>query len=224
MREGLLVLDNKIKASVVAVRITQRLKDTGKNASAVSTAAGYGADFIRDYLSGRKAKMSADALARIARELETTVAWLQGDDASAPEPAPPSGVARRIPLFASVVGEGGRVTVTTEIVEMLPCPHGIEGVRDVYALYVMGETMVPRFRQGEVVFVTPRRPARPGDDIVIVLKNESGETETHIKQYVGDRGNEICAQQFNPPAELFFDRDQVIEMHRIAPLNDLIGV
>jgi phage repressor protein C with HTH and peptisase S24 domain len=222
------MLDNKEFHSRLAERIARRLKETGKAASAVSRAAGYGPDFIRDYLSGRKKKMSADALARIARELGTTAAWLQGDDESLPEPPAPheTGITRdrAVPLFGSTVGEGGRVRATDEIVEMLVCPHGLEGVRDVYALYVARDTMEPRFRLGDVVFVTPHRPPRPGDDVVISYKTESGETEMRIKQYLGERGDEVCALQHNPRQEVFFKRANIVEIHRIAPINDLIGV
>ncbi|SFK29873.1 Phage repressor protein C, contains Cro/C1-type HTH and peptisase s24 domains [Mesorhizobium albiziae] len=208
-------------------RIARRLQETGKKAAAVSRSAGYGPDFIRDFLAGRKGTMNAEAAARIAHELETTVPWLQGDDAALPEPPDPQTArARSVPVFGTAAGsEGGALHIGSDVIEWLPCPPGIEGVRDVYALYVVGSSMEPRFRQGDPVFIAPHRPPRPGDDIVIQIKfDESGSVESWVKELVSIRDDQIVVRQHNPSGEISFDRRQVIEMHRIVPVNELFGL
>lgn len=218
----------------VAERLAQRLKETGKTAAAVSRAAGLGPDFIRDFLTGRKRKMNGDAMVKIARELGVTIAFFTGDDSegapdsagvliAAPE-APPSG--RSVPIFGRAAGSrDGALQIEPQIIDWAPCPPGVENVRDAYALWVVNDSMLPRFRHGDIVFVEPHRAVRPGDDVVIQIRpDESNTVETWIKEFVGYQGDEIIAKQYNPPKDLVFKRNQVIEMQRIMPINDLVGV
>lgn len=76
----------------IAQRIQARIDHLGTNPSAVSLAAGFGRDFLRDLTRGKKTQMSADAAQRIAAELKCSVNWLlygTGSPEEVPEDAPP---------------------------------------------------------------------------------------------------------------------------------------
>jgi len=219
-----LTLDSENKHNLLAERITGRLKAVGKSATAVSRAIGKKPDFIRDFLTGRKSGMGADALAKIARELGVTVAWLQGDDSDISPPATEPLTPRTVSVFGSTAGTGaGLQHITSNVVEWLQCPQGLAGVRDVYALYVGVATMEPRFRQGDLVIIAPHRPPSPGDDVVVTLATDSGEPQSRIAQFTGERDGKVGLRQHNPPLEILVERSGIVEIQRIAPINDLVG-
>lgn len=229
MDAGINVMADQAMHEKIAGRIRQRLDETGKNAAAVSRAAGYGPEFIRNFLSGKKRSMNIAALAAIARELDAPVAWLQGDDSVQPldrtaAPAPPD-AERTLPLYGTAAAsQAGSIHILDDVLEWLPCPSGLKGVRGAYALYVSGTSMMPRFRPGELVFVAPGRPPRPGDDAVIqVRRAENGETEAWVKEYVTETPEQVIARQYNPPEEMRFSRREVVGLHRILSTKELIG-
>lgn len=102
-------------------------------------------------------------------------------------------------------------------------PPALQGDRDAYAIYFHGESMVPRFRPGEIGFAQPSRPPAPGDDVIIQLNGgESGEVESVIvKQLVRQTAKEVVLEQFNPPAIFTLPRRQVVRMHRILPSSEM---
>lgn len=211
----------------IAQRIMQRLNETGRTAAEVSKACGFGQDFIRDFITGRKKKMNADALARIATELGTTVPWLQGDEDAPKEAQHPVTIpGRTIPVYGTAAGaQEGALHVSTTVIEWIPCPSGLAGVRDAYALYVVGESMVPRFRHGDIIFVAPHRQVRSGDDVVLQVRHsESDATEAWVKEFVRYHEEELVTRQYNPAGEKIFLRNDVVEMHRVMSINELIGV
>lgn len=216
---------------LVAERLEFRLKETGKAAAAVSRAAGLGPDYIRDFLTGRKRNMKHEALMKIARELDVTIAYFHAGEDEAAEsgglmaaPEPPA--SKAVPIYGRAAGSrDGALYVEPQVIDWAPCPPGVFTVRDVYALWVMNDSMKPRFRHGDIVFVEPHRAVRPGDDVVIQIRQRDSNTvETWIKEFVGYRGDDIVAWQHNPAQELTFKRGEVAEMQRIIPINELVGV
>lgn len=213
--------------SLLGRRIKERLDALGRTASEVSLACGYGVDFIRDFLVGRKKKISAEALSRIAHELQTTVAWLQGDDEATPEVANTAAPAvQMVPVYGTAAGSRlGASHHEADVIEWVPAPPGLARVRDAYMLYVDGPSMYPRFRHRDPIFAAPHQPAWPGDDVVVLIRvPETGELQTWVKELVSINPDEIIVKQYNPANDIHFDRKQVIEMHRILPLNELVGL
>lgn len=49
-------------------------------------------------------------------------------------------------------------------------PH-FERAANVFGFYAPDDSMAPRFKPGEIVWVDPHRPARPGDDALFVHKS-----------------------------------------------------
>lgn len=218
---------------LVAERLDFRLKETGKKPAAVSRAAGLGPDYIRDFLTGRKRNMKHEALMKIARELGVTIAYFHASDDGSAEsgglmaaPEPPAAFGKSVPIYGRAAGSrDGAVHAEPQIIDWAPCPPGVTDVRDAYALWVMNDSMKPRFRHGDIVFIEPHRAVRPGDDVVIQIRPaDSNTVETWIKEFVGYRGDDIVAWQHNPPQEVIFKRSQVAEMQRIIPINELVGV
>lgn len=126
--------------------------------------------------------------------------------------------ARRIPVYGLAVGgEDGRFEMNGQLIDTVFCPPGYEAVPNLYAVYVVGESMEPVFSPGQTVWVHPNKAPRRGDDIIIQLQPEdSGSTPNgFIKRYVSTTPSGIVVQQFNPPKEIIFDRDAVMSIHKI---------
>ena len=73
-----------------------------------------------------------------------------------------SGLSRDLPVLGTAMGgEEGAFEFNGEVVDYVRRPPGLEMARGAFAIYVQGESMAPRYEEGELVFVHPGRPARP---------------------------------------------------------------
>src|SRR5262249_62124083 len=100
-------------------------------------------------------------------------------------------------------------------------PPSLEGVPDAYAVYVVGDSMEPRYFAGEAVFVNPRLPVRRGDFVVAqVAADESEPPHAYIKRFVAREARSLKLEQFNPRKTLEFPISRVISVHRIIMGGD----
>ena len=183
------------------------------------------------------------AAARYARFFGVSLDWLidgrgvrlgrDGGLAGAPAlslAAPPrnaeiGGPARfgaRIPAYGQAVGgkDGEFILNGNRIVDVL-APPSLQGVPDAYAVYVVGDSMEPRYFAGEAVFVNPRLPVRRGDFVVAQIAVEDGEPpHAYIKRFVARDARTLRLEQFNPRKTLEFPVRSVISVHRIIMGGD----
>jgi len=61
-------------------------------------------------------------------------------------------------------------------------PIELLNVATAYAVYVHGDSMSPRFEPGELLYVDPVRPARPGDDVVIQMQDGHGYVKRLVRR------------------------------------------
>lgn len=88
-------------------------------------------------------------------------------------------------------------------------PLELLNVRDAYAVYVHGDSMSPRYRPGEMLYVDPVRPVSPGDDVIVQLKTGQG----FIKELVRRTGRAVICRQHNPASEVEYPSEQVRSIH-----------
>jgi len=127
--------------------------------------------------------------------------------------------ARTIPLYASALaGPLGEFMLNTESAGTVPCPPDLETVDDAYAVYVVGESMDPRYIAGEVVFVHPWKPVRRGDYVVVQIFAEDGAGSVlgMVKRLVSISEDEIVLSQLNPQQEIKLSRSRVKSVHRVV--------
>ena len=87
------------------------------------------------------------------------------------------------------------------------------GVAGAFAVYVVGESMLPRYRPGEVVYLIPGRVPPRGDDCVIALHNGDG----YLKLFEGWHDGVLQCGQFNPPDRKWLWRaDEVLAVHSVC--------
>ena len=127
---------------------------------------------------------------------------------------------KRIPVLGhGIGGKDGRFSMNGIAVDTVVCPPGLENVPGAYAIYVVGESMEPRYFAGEVVFVHPNKPVRRGSFVVVQILNEEdkdGPPLGYIKQFITRTPSKLVLKQFNPDREVEFDSKKVVSIHRIV--------
>jgi phage repressor protein C with HTH and peptisase S24 domain len=124
----------------------------------------------------------------------------------------------------AVGGDDGDFTLNGEIAGYVRRPPGIAGLRKVFALHIISDSMWPRFEPGELIYCGGRE-AVPGDDIVIEMfpENDAAVGHAYIKRLVRRSKSEIVCLQFNPNKEITFDPYAIKNIWRVIPLRELLG-
>lgn len=113
----------------------------------------------------------------------------------------------------------------TQVVRYITRPPSLNGVTDAYAVYIQGESMDPRYRQGELAVVDPRIPPQIGDDVIVQITADGDNeiTAILIKTLVRRSASFIELEQYNPAIRFRIDSRRVQRIHRIMPPVDLLG-
>jgi phage repressor protein C with HTH and peptisase S24 domain len=93
-----------------------------------------------------------------------------------------------------------------------PRPANLTGVRSAYAIYMVGDSMVPRYEPGWLLHVNPFKPPTRGRDVVVYKKGQI----VLIKQFIGWEADMLVLRQLNPPDTLRIPRTQVDECHLVV--------
>lgn len=111
-----------------------------------------------------------------------------------------------------------------DVIDQVRRPPGIRNAKNVAALNVAGESMVPRFKSGELIYVQ-QRLAAPGDDVVVELypENEGDVPKAFLKEMTRRTGRRIYCRQHNPPSDIEFDAGEVKTVWRVLTMRDLLG-
>jgi phage repressor protein C with HTH and peptisase S24 domain len=131
---------------------------------------------------------------------------------------PARGAAAWIPVYGHAVGgkDGEFVLSGNQVSEVL-APPTLSHVRDAYAVYVVGDTMEPRYFAGETVFVNPRLPISRGSFVVAqISKGEEPEPRAYVKRFLSQDGKRLRLEQYNPKKILEFPASTVVAIHRIV--------
>jgi len=123
-----------------------------------------------------------------------------------------------IPLYGQAIGgKDGRFVLNGERLADILAPPTLRGVRDAYAVSVVGESMEPRYQAGETVYVHPRKPVRSGDYVVIQILGQEGDPPSgYVKRFISMDEKRLRVRQLNPDAELQFPTKDVVAVHKIV--------
>jgi phage repressor protein C with HTH and peptisase S24 domain len=121
-------------------------------------------------------------------------------------------------------GDDGDFTLNGEVQGYVRRPPGIAHLRNVFAVHIISDSMVPRYDPGELQYCGGRAPV-PGDHVVIEMFPEEGESsgKAYVKKLVGRARGELICEQYNPKKQITFDAYAVKNMWRIIPPRELFG-
>jgi phage repressor protein C with HTH and peptisase S24 domain len=130
-------------------------------------------------------------------------------------PAPPLG-GDLVPIKSA--GRGGtdqQMFLEDGPIGYTPRPANLNGVRDAYAIYMIGDSMEPRYEQGWLLHVNPFKPPTRGRDVVVYKTGQA----VLIKQFVGWQGDHLILRQLNPDETLRIARTEIVECHLIVGVD-----
>jgi phage repressor protein C with HTH and peptisase S24 domain len=138
------------------------------------------------------------------------------------DPAPVSVLSgkptRMLPVLGEAVGgDDGQYAFNGQILDYVACPPSLTNVPNAYAVWIDGESMYPRYKSGELVYVHPGKPPRRGDDVIVQIRpsEEYMPPRGFVKELVGYLGDKLVLKQYNPDSRIEFPREDVISIHPI---------
>lgn len=123
-----------------------------------------------------------------------------------------------IPVYGHALGgkDGEFILSGNEVSEVL-APPSLLHIPDAYAVYVVGNSMEPRYFAGETVFVNPRLPISRGAFVVAQISSAQGEVPlAYVKRFVSQDSRRLRLEQYNPKKVLEFSVSTVVTVHRIV--------
>lgn len=128
------------------------------------------------------------------------------------------GLGRKIPVYGQAVGGvDGEFLMNGTVLYEVMAPPVISHISGAYAVAVSGISMEPRYEDGEICFVDPKRRVKKGDYVIAqISQDEHGAPLAYVKRFVRQNSIELVLEQFNPPKELRFAGNTVVSVHYIA--------
>lgn len=131
-------------------------------------------------------------------------------------PYAPSG-GRDLPVLgAAQGGTKGLFMSNGDVFDMVERPGNLAGVRSAYAVYMVGDSMEPRYYAGWLLGINPNKPFRRGHAVVVQIVSPDGSIEYLVKEFVRQTEETLTLRQLNPEAELHFPRNAVRAVHRVT--------
>lgn len=153
-----------------------------------------------------------------------------GASVSAPAvmpPPSPRNLPRDVPVMGTAMGGDGSFLLNQgDPIDMVRRGPGIAQSRTVFAIYVEGESMSPRFDPGDLIYLDPARPVRIGDDVVLVMASENAADPplSYLKRLVRRTADRVIAEQFNPAQRIEYPTRNLKQMVRVLKLAEVMGL
>lgn len=98
------------------------------------------------------------------------------------------------------------------------------GMRNVYVVYVAGDSMSPWREPGDMAYVNPNQPPRLLDYVIVQLKlREDGKVPiAYLKRLVGRTSVKLHLLQYNPRKEIEIAIAKVVSIHRVMDWPELV--
>lgn len=127
-----------------------------------------------------------------------------------------------LPIYASVRGGAidDSILVSPEPIDYVKRPEPLAKAKNGYGIYVVGDSMEPAYRQGDLALIHPNLPARAGDEVVICSLDSNGEYYAVIKLLTRVTADKWHLRQYNPPpgepADFTLDRTEWPTCHLVV--------
>lgn len=135
---------------------------------------------------------------------------------------------RDVPLLGTAMGgKDGELFIDRrgEPVDYVRRPPGLSKSADVFAIIVQGDSMWPRYRDGEMLYISTRRAVSPDDHVIIRLHGDSDDDEVWLlKHLIRRTADTVELEQYNPMKRISLPRDRISAMHKILDMSEVLGV
>lgn len=128
-------------------------------------------------------------------------------------------------LGIAVGGTDGDFTFNGVVVDYVKRAPGIARAKDAYAIRLIGSSMEPWAKSGDLLCIDPNRPPADGDYVVIEIAgaDESAPKTAMVKKLIGKTPTLFKLAQHNPAREFTVPRAKVATFHKILTLSELLS-
>ncbi|KAA6405592.1 hypothetical protein DPQ22_03935 [Candidatus Tokpelaia sp.] len=125
---------------------------------------------------------------------------------------------RRLPVYGQAVGGiDGEFPINGSTLYSVLCPPQLSEISGAYAVSISGDSMYPRYEDGEIAFVDPTRRVKKGDYVIAQIATDETEIPlAYVKKFICHNAGGLVLEQFNPAKELHFPHERVVSVHYIA--------
>ncbi|MBP2228019.1 phage repressor protein C with HTH and peptisase S24 domain [Azospirillum agricola] len=135
-----------------------------------------------------------------------------------PMPSPPAAVAEPMPVRAAARGGVDQEMFLEDgPIDWVAKPDYLKNARDPYAMYVVGESMMPRFRPAQLLHVNPHKPPAAGSGVVVVKRSKA----VLVKEFVRRLPDGIVLREYQPDDREFTVADTELDtIHTVVGLQE----
>ncbi|WP_374442504.1 S24 family peptidase [Stella sp.] len=167
------------------------------------------------------------APARVLALAGTTPELVGVEPVAAPPPAPvarPRQAApvvqfdrtRRLPVYGSAQAGPDGQRIDFDPIEWIDRPDALREVNGAFAMYVVNDSMEPKYEQGDMLYVHPTRPPKRLSHVVIVKTDDTA----LVKRLVRAEVDAYVVRQYNPPCEYAIPRREVKALYLVMGSMD----
>lgn len=103
-------------------------------------------------------------------------------------------------------------------IDWVAVPDYLKNARDPYGIWVVGESMMPRFRPAQVIHINPYKPPMPGAGVVLVKTSKAVLIKEFVRRTL-DGG--VVLREYRPQdREFTVPREEVDTLHTVVGLQE----
>tara|TARA_B100001093_G_scaffold513122_1_gene584388 strand:- start:252 stop:929 length:678 start_codon:yes stop_codon:yes gene_type:complete len=105
-------------------------------------------------------------------------------------------------------------TMLTEV--MIKRPPFLNRLNQAYAVRQVGDEMIPRYKQNEILYIAPEVEPSPGDDVMVVIeKTEDSHRYGFVRELVACENGSVTVRQHNPSREQKISKKDIEDLHLV---------
>lgn len=132
-----------------------------------------------------------------------------------------------VPVFGTAAGavEGAfQMNNDGSPIDTVRRPDSLIGAKNVYALYVQSDSMIPQYKPGDLIYVHPDRVAQIGDSVVVLVRYADVEDiQVFLKCLARRTARKLVLEQHNPKGTIEIETKYVQAIQRVMTTNELLG-
>jgi len=102
-------------------------------------------------------------------------------------------------------------------IDWIERPAYLKNARDPYGIWVVGESMMPRYRPSQIIHINPHKPAAPGAGVVVYKKSKA----VLLKEYVRQVPEGTVLREYQPePRDFLVPSAEIDTIHTVAGLQE----
>lgn len=179
-----------------------------------------------------KTKLTDNWLVRLARAFGIDPSGIISFTPAADEPVlplyelPSNATSRKvIPIMGTAAGsllQGAIQFSESTVVNYIDAPPMLENAVGIYGVYIDGDSMEPMFRHGSPILLTPFKPPKVGDAVVVQEKH--GDTIKGTVGILSGRNSDVVKlRKLNPNGIIEVPTKYLHAMHKVLDLSEILG-